>query len=175
MAASARLMILMSPEERAALDAKARALGVSAGEVVRRAVEAFELGTQEEAAELRALVDAFNELHPETLRIADECHRQSSRELSLAVETQSGNPPWEGDRGGVSLYGDAIRALRQVILLDERVRISSADLARMAQEIADLRDRVSRLEGMLAASMAGARQAAPARDRRRLPAPPDQG
>jgi len=27
-------MILMSPEERAALDAKARALGVSAGEVV---------------------------------------------------------------------------------------------------------------------------------------------
>jgi hypothetical protein len=34
MAASARLMILMSPEERAALDAKARALGVSAGEVV---------------------------------------------------------------------------------------------------------------------------------------------
>jgi hypothetical protein len=101
--------------------------------------------------------------------------QKSSRELSSAVETQSGNPPWEGDRGGVSLYGDAIRALRQVILLDERVRISSADLARMAQEIADLRDRVSRLEGMLAASMAGARQAAPARDRRRLPAPPDQG
>jgi hypothetical protein len=73
----------------------------------------------------------------------------------------------------VSLYGDAIRALRQVILLDERVRNSSADLARLAQEIADLRDRVSRLEGMLA-SMAGARQAGPARDRRRLPAPPDQ-
>ena len=76
MAASARLMILMSPEERAALDAKARALGVSAGEVVRRAVLAFELGTEEEAAELRTLIDAFNELHPETLRIADECHRK---------------------------------------------------------------------------------------------------
>jgi len=82
MAASARLMILMSPEERAALDAKARALGVSAGEVVRRAVEAFELGTQEEAAELRALVDAFNELHPETLRIADECHRKVAEILA---------------------------------------------------------------------------------------------
>jgi hypothetical protein len=76
MAASARLMVLMSPEERAALDAKARALGLSAGEVVRRAVKAFELGTEEEAAELRALIDAFNELHPETLRIADECHRK---------------------------------------------------------------------------------------------------
>ena len=93
----------------------------------------------------------------------------------MAVGTQSGNPPREGDRNGVSLYGDAIKALRPVILLDERVRNSSADLARMAQEIADLRDRVSRLEGMLAASMAGVRQAAPARDRRRLPVPPDRG
>jgi hypothetical protein len=81
MAASARLMILMSPEERAALDAKARALGVSAGEVVRRAVQAFELGTEEEAAELRTLIDAFNELHPETLRIADECHRKVAENL----------------------------------------------------------------------------------------------
>ena len=72
-------MILISPEERAALDAKARALGVSAGEVVRRAVQAFELGTEAEAAELRTLIDAFNDLHPETLRIADECHRKVER------------------------------------------------------------------------------------------------
>jgi len=82
MPASARLMILMSPEERAALDAKARALGVSAGEVVRRAVQAFELGTEEEAAELRALIDVFNQLHPETLRIADECHRKVAETLA---------------------------------------------------------------------------------------------
>ena len=82
MAASARLMILMSPDERSALDAKARALGVSAGEVVRRAVEAFELGTEEEAAELRALIDAFNELHPETLRIADESHKKVVESLA---------------------------------------------------------------------------------------------
>src|SRR5437660_3836526 len=82
MAASARLMVLMSPEERASLDAKARTLGVSAGEVVRRAVQAFELGTEEEAAELRALIDAFNQLHPETLRIADECHRKVAETLA---------------------------------------------------------------------------------------------
>ena len=74
-------MVLMSPEERASLDTKARTLGVSAGEVVRRAVQAFELGTEEEAAELRSLIDAFNELHPETLRIADECHRKVSESL----------------------------------------------------------------------------------------------
>lgn len=82
MASSARLMVLMSPDERAALDAKARALGVSAGEVVRRAVQAFELGTQEEAAELRALIDVFNQLHPETLQIADECHRKVAETLA---------------------------------------------------------------------------------------------
>ena len=82
MAASARLMVLMSPDERASLDTKARTLGVSAGEVVRRAVQAFELGSEEEAAELRALIDAFNEIHPETLRIADESHRKVTENLA---------------------------------------------------------------------------------------------
>jgi hypothetical protein len=82
MAASARLMVLMSPEERASLDAKARALGVSAGEVVRRAVQAFELGTEAEASELRELIDVFDQLHPETLRIADEAHRKVAETLA---------------------------------------------------------------------------------------------
>jgi hypothetical protein len=90
MAASARLMVLMSQEERAALDAKARTLGVSAGEVVRRAVQAFELGSEEEAAELRALIDAFNELHLETLRIADEAHRKVAE--TLADQSGRGSP-----------------------------------------------------------------------------------
>ena len=76
MPGSARLMVLMSPEERAALDAKARTLRVSAGEIVRRAVDAFEIGTEAEAAELRGLIESFNEIHPETLRIADESHRK---------------------------------------------------------------------------------------------------
>ena len=82
MAASARLMVLMSPEERASLNTKARTLGVSAGEVVRRAVQAFELGTEEEAAELRDLVEVFNQIHPETLQIADECHRKVAESLA---------------------------------------------------------------------------------------------
>jgi hypothetical protein len=65
----------------------------------------------------------------------------------------------------VSLYGDAIRALRQVILLDERVRNTATDLARLSQELADLRDRVSRLEGMAPqAWLYRARQSRPATD-----------
>ena len=66
----------------------------------------------------------------------------------------------------MSLYGDAIRALRQVILLDERVRNTAVDLARISQEVADLRDRVSRLEGMLAAGLALSRDASPLREHR---------
>jgi hypothetical protein len=89
MAASARLMVLMSPEERAALDGKAKALGASAGEIVRRAVQAFEIGTEEEAAELRALIDVFNEFHAETLRIADECHRKVAETLGGSTSNDS--------------------------------------------------------------------------------------
>ena len=74
----------------------------------------------------------------------------------------------------MSLYGDAIRALRQVILLDERVRNTAVDMARMSQELADLRDRVSRLEGIVAAGMALSREANPPRERRRLAGPSDQ-
>ena len=69
----------------------------------------------------------------------------------------------------MSLYGDAVKALRQVILLDERVRNAAVDLERVSQELADLRDRVSRLEGM-----AFAREANPPRDRRRLPGPANE-
>ena len=50
--------------------------------VVRRAVQGFELGTEAEAAELRELVDMFNQLHPETLRIADESHRKVAEILT---------------------------------------------------------------------------------------------
>src|SRR5271163_5029448 len=99
---------------------------------------------------------------------------QSRRDLGGTIEARSGEPAPGEDGGGVSLYGDAIRALRQVILLDERVRNTAVDLARVSQEVADLRDRVSRLEGMLAAGMALSREGNPPRDRRRLPVPSDQ-
>jgi hypothetical protein len=79
-------MVLMSPEDRASLDLKARTLGVSAGEVVRRAVRDFEIGTEDEAAELRALIDAFDQFHPETLRIADEAHRKVAENLARSAK-----------------------------------------------------------------------------------------
>ena len=71
----------------------------------------------------------------------------------------------------MSLYGGAIKALRQVILIDERVRNTATDMLRLSQEVADLRDRVSRLEGMLAVALEASRAAAPASQRRRLAKP----
>ncbi|MGH7049977.1 MAG: hypothetical protein ACREFU_01460 [Acetobacteraceae bacterium] len=85
MSATSRLMVLMSSEERAALDAKARTLGVSAGEMVRRAVHAYDLAAEVDARELRTLIEAFNQVHPETLRIADESHRTVTRLLGNAA------------------------------------------------------------------------------------------
>jgi hypothetical protein len=44
----------------------------------------------------------------------------------------------------------------------------------MSEELADLSNRVSRLEGMIAASMAQSRPANPVHNRRWLPGPPEQ-
>src|ERR1700724_1482153 len=99
---------------------------------------------------------------------------RGGQDLGWTIDTRSCGASAERDRGGVSLYGDAIRALRQVILLDERVRNAAIDVARLSQEVADLRDRVSRLAGMLAAGLAISRETNPSRDRRRLPEPSDQ-
>src|ERR1700726_638903 len=94
MPATARLMVLMSPEERAALDAKARALGVAAGEVVRRAVQAFELGTEEEAAELLLQRTPSGDIA--------HCRRMSPegrRDFGAAIDARSDSPAPEGGDG----------------------------------------------------------------------------
>jgi hypothetical protein len=147
-------MVLMCPEERASLNTKARTLGVSAAEVVRSAVQAFELGAEEEVAEFRELVDLFNRIHSETLEIADECHRKVAEALAGPSRRDPGvrrrgkqrrrKPLWRRDHGAPPSH------------LARRV------CARMSQQIADLRDRVSRLEEMVAAGMALSREAKPA-------------
>lgn len=63
----------------------------------------------------------------------------------------------------MSLYPEAIAALRQVILLDEQVRNAALDLTRISQELADLPDRVSRLEGMLAVGIQPPAETQPAK------------
>jgi len=77
MAATERVVVLMSPAEKAALDAKAARAGpVSVGELIRRAVEAYDADTESDAAELRALLSVLATTHDETLRRLDQTERR---------------------------------------------------------------------------------------------------
>ena len=52
---TARLTVLMKPDEKAAIEARAAARGVSSGEFVRLAVDNFGKLSEEDEAELEAL------------------------------------------------------------------------------------------------------------------------
>lgn len=83
MSATARVTVLMSPEEKAALEAKAMRAGpVSAGELVRRAVEAYDEDTAREAEELRALLRVWACTHETTMRELDRVERKLDDTLS---------------------------------------------------------------------------------------------
>lgn len=64
----------------------------------------------------------------------------------------------------MSIFGDAVSAIRQVILmqtrvdqLDQRMASIASDIEGLADALADVRDRVSRLEGFLEGAAAAAR------------------
>lgn len=84
MSASARVVVLMTPKERAALDAKASRAGkISAGELVRRAVAAYDEHNTNEVAELRAVLDVFAKTHARTLEELDATDRKLDETLTL--------------------------------------------------------------------------------------------
>ena len=83
MSATARVVVLMTPEEKAALEAKSSRVGpISAAELVRRAVDAYDLADQSEAEELRALLDLFKRTRAETLRQLDRTDRKLDATLA---------------------------------------------------------------------------------------------
>jgi len=49
----------------------------------------------------------------------------------------------------MSLYGEAIAAIRSVILIDERVQSVAQKLDRLADEVRTMKDRLIRLETMV--------------------------
>ena len=59
-----RVTVLMKPEEKAAIEAKAAERGVSSGEYIRLAVDNFDRISAEEEAELAALVAEANDAIP---------------------------------------------------------------------------------------------------------------
>jgi hypothetical protein len=61
---SARVTVLMKPEEKKDLEAKAKRRGVSSGEYLRLAVDNFEKVSDADEAELAALVEEVNKAVP---------------------------------------------------------------------------------------------------------------
>ncbi len=49
----------------------------------------------------------------------------------------------------MSLYGEAIAAIRSVILIDERVQAQARKVERLADEVAGLKERLVRLEAII--------------------------
>ena len=86
------MVVLMSPREKAALESKARRAGrISAGELVRRAVAAYDESADGDAAELRALLDVMATTHAETLRRLEATERKLDDTLTW-LDGQ-GRPP----------------------------------------------------------------------------------
>lgn len=73
-AATERIVVLMSKPEKRALEAKARRMGTSTGEVVRRSVDAFD--PEADDAELEKLLDLLTSSHEATLAALDKAERE---------------------------------------------------------------------------------------------------
>ena len=74
------------------LEGKARVLGLSSDELVELAFEVLEDAADEQAVELRVLIDQVNRTVPETLRIADDRHHHVQELLRGANPKRNRRP-----------------------------------------------------------------------------------
>jgi hypothetical protein len=90
-----RMTILVTPEQKSAILARARSLGLSAGEVMRRAVEAYQAspGRSEDEAVLNALADELLLAAREARAALNRATREvqtTLRQLAKSRETARG-------------------------------------------------------------------------------------
>lgn len=72
---TARVTVLMSPDEKAEVEASAARLGISSGEYIRLAVDNFDRPSAGEEAELAVLVAEANEAIPKMRASLDRMSR----------------------------------------------------------------------------------------------------
>ena len=81
--ATARVVVLMTPQEKAALDIKAASAGsLSVAELVRRAVDAYDIAEQHEADELARTLELFGHTRAETHHQLDATDRKLDEALA---------------------------------------------------------------------------------------------
>lgn len=74
-AATERVVVLMTPEDKRALEERAKAAGISVGELVRRAVEAYD-PAGEEAEQVDAMLRHIKQMGEEILAGLDAATAQ---------------------------------------------------------------------------------------------------
>jgi len=72
--ATERVAVLMSPEDKSVIEAKAVSMGVSVGELMRRGAAAYD--PDADTTEIALLLQALSASHAETLRALDEAERE---------------------------------------------------------------------------------------------------
>jgi phage gp37-like protein len=86
--ASERLVVLMTPAEKRRLEAKARRLGASAGELVRRSVKAYDAEADDRQVE--TLLRQLAEAHTATLAALDRAERELAATRAYFAGKRSG-------------------------------------------------------------------------------------
>jgi hypothetical protein len=91
-AATERVVVLMTPAEKKSLETKARRLGASTAELVRRSVSAFD--PMMDAKEIEALLDVLAESHKSTLAALDRAEREiaATRAYFEAAHSKNSSP-----------------------------------------------------------------------------------
>jgi hypothetical protein len=87
--ATERVVVLMTPGEKRALERKARATRLSAGELVRRSIAAFDprLGD----AAVLAMLDGFTATHAATIAALDRAERELAETRDYFMRKREGD------------------------------------------------------------------------------------
>jgi hypothetical protein len=96
---TARTTVLMTPEEKAAIEKRAASMGVSSGEYIRLAVDNYERVSPKEEAELAALVTEANIAIPKMAASLDRMSqtlRKTHQEVdrTLLRRASANEQPW---------------------------------------------------------------------------------
>ncbi len=88
MAATERMVVLMSPAEKRALEAKAEAGRISAAELMRRAAAAYDTEADRDAAELAGLLPVLRATHAATMHRLDTAERRLDETLAFLEQAR---------------------------------------------------------------------------------------
>lgn len=95
MAHTERIVLLIAPEDKADLEKKARDIGVSTAEYIRRASLAYD--PQEDVEKIRKMLQKFNEVHQTTLETLDRAERDIAETMKYFTSKRAASS--EASRG----------------------------------------------------------------------------